>query len=142
MQLQLRINSTNLLVLLDSGSTHNFMVEQAAGPLIFHVATLSIANEHFMADCFNLPLAGYNVVLDTHWLTSLGQTLWDFGTIIVSFWQRDHHVSWQGITFATCLSLHACSNNEHMAAFLQEFHISSSNPLGYRRLDTRTTALT
>lgn len=29
-----------------------------------------------MADFFELPLVGYDVVLDTHWLTSLGLTLW------------------------------------------------------------------
>ena len=55
-------------------------------------AAFSIDNESFIADLFILPLDGYNIVLDTWWLASLGPILWDFGDRDMSFWHCNHRV--------------------------------------------------
>ena len=59
---------------------------------IYRVAAFSIDGETFSTDFFALPLAGYDVVLGTDWLASLGPILWDFGALTMSFWHRDHCV--------------------------------------------------
>jgi hypothetical protein len=41
----------------------------------------SISGEGFTTDFFALPLAGYDIVLCTQWLASLGLILWDFGAL-------------------------------------------------------------
>jgi hypothetical protein len=42
---------------------------------VYHDATFSINGEAFSGDFFALPLIGYDVVLGTQWLTSLGPIL-------------------------------------------------------------------
>jgi hypothetical protein len=52
----------------------------------------SINGEVFSVDFFTQPLTGYDVVLGTLWLASLGPILWDFGALTMSFWRSDHQV--------------------------------------------------
>jgi hypothetical protein len=109
MQVCIQLGSVSLLALLDSGSTHNFIAEEAASrtslqlrtggklqvtvangdhvpcPGVYRGATFSINGEAFFGDFFALPLAGYDVVLGTQWLASLGPFLWDFGALTMSF---------------------------------------------------------
>lgn len=99
MQVCIRMGDTELLALLDSGSTHNFISEDAAArtalclqphgsmrvtvangdrvpcPRVYRAARFSVADEQFQADLFALPLAGYDVVLGTEWLAALGPIL-------------------------------------------------------------------
>jgi hypothetical protein len=105
MQMRIKLGGVSLL---DSDSTHNFIAEEAASRTTFprhqddnlHVTVangdrvpcpgvyrgvLFFINEEFSADFFILPLAGYDVVLDTQWLASLGPILWDFGALTMSF---------------------------------------------------------
>lgn len=56
-------------------------------------ATFSIDNEAFIVDLFGSPLGGYNVVLGTQCLATLGPILWDFGRLSMSFWHHDHRVT-------------------------------------------------
>ena len=103
------MRSTSLLALIDSGSTHNFIAAEAAGhanlptltqgqlrvivangervqcPGVYRNAPFSINTEEFQADFYGLPLAGYDVILGTHWLASLGPILWDFDALTMSF---------------------------------------------------------
>ena len=89
MQMRLTMGGTSLLALIDSGSTHNFIAEEAAAraslpsitqgqlrvtvangervqcPSVFHNALFSINAEEFTAAFYVLPLAGYDVVLGT-----------------------------------------------------------------------------
>lgn len=116
MQLDISLGGASLLALLDSGSTHNFLAEgvatrcslqlSASGKLQVTVANgdrvpcpgvyrgtpFSINGEEFTGDFFALPLAGYDVVLGTQWLASLGSILRDFSTLTMSFWHSDHQV--------------------------------------------------
>ncbi|XP_066341688.1 uncharacterized protein [Miscanthus floridulus] len=99
MQIQVALGNTSLIALLDSGSTHNFISKAAAQrrglPLqhrphltatvsncecvsclsVIHQATLTISGDTFTVDLFVMPLAGYDVVLGTQWLASLGPIL-------------------------------------------------------------------
>ena len=105
MQLRINLGGVSLLALLDSGSTHNFAAAEAAArtslrlqlhggmrvtvangdkvpcPGVYRAATFSIEGASFSADFFALPLAGYDVVLGTQWLATLGPILWDFGAL-------------------------------------------------------------
>jgi hypothetical protein len=99
MQVCIQLGGVSLLALLDSGSTHNFVTEEAAsrtalqlrpgGKLqvtvangdhvpcsgVYRGTSFSIYDEAFSGDFFALPLAGYDVVLGTQWLASLGPIL-------------------------------------------------------------------
>ncbi|WVZ83703.1 hypothetical protein U9M48_030824 [Paspalum notatum var. saurae] len=121
MQVPVRWGATVLNALLDSGSSHNFVSEEAARRTggvfhrrqgmhatvangehvpclgVFHEAAFSIHGEQFQEDLFVLPLAGYDVVLGTQWLASLGPVLWDFGCLTMEFWRSDHKVQWRGL---------------------------------------------
>ena len=48
-------------------------------------ATFRIDGEAFRANVCALPLAGYDIVLGTQWLATLGPILWDFGALTMSF---------------------------------------------------------
>lgn len=114
MQMRIHLGGVSLLAFLDSVSTHNFVAAEAAGrtslhlhngdklhvtvanddrvlcPGVYRGTLFSINDEAFYAGFFALPLAGYDVVLGTQWLTSLGPILWNFGTLTMSFWRGNH----------------------------------------------------
>jgi hypothetical protein len=118
MQLEIAIDGVSFLALLDSGSTHNFITEEAgrrtslrlhpqqgmrvtvtngdrvASPGVYRATPFAIAGEHFTADFFALPLAGYDVVLGTRRLASLGPILWDFRTLRMAFTHGGRPVCW------------------------------------------------
>ena len=99
MQLNVSLGGTSFLALLDSGSTHNFISESAAQrtglPLqrrprltatvangervscvgVIRGAAITIHGDTFHADLFVMPLAGFDMVLGTHWLATLGPVL-------------------------------------------------------------------
>jgi hypothetical protein len=52
---------------------------------VIHDAPLTISGASFPTDLFVMPLAGYDVVLSTRWLTVLGPIVWDFSNRAVSF---------------------------------------------------------
>jgi hypothetical protein len=109
MQVCITLGGASLLALLDSGSTHNFVAEEAAArttlrlqlrggmrvtvangervscPGVFRAAPFSVEGTNFSTDFFALPLAGYDVVLGTQWLATLGPILWDFSTHTMKF---------------------------------------------------------
>jgi hypothetical protein len=96
MQIAVGLGAALLVALLDSGSTHNFISEEAARrtglPLrqrphptamvangeritcagVIRDAPLLINDYPFSAGLFVMPLAGYDVVLGTKWLGALG----------------------------------------------------------------------
>jgi len=94
-----RINSSSITVLVDSGSTHNFIQDRKAKFLGlkvisaqgFHVLVgnsdelscsavckqvpLHLGKHKFLVDLFVLPLSGAELVLGVQWLTTLGPIL-------------------------------------------------------------------
>ena len=109
MQLGVDLGGTPLIVFLDSGSTHNFISESAAQrtglPLqrrprltatvangervscvgVIRPTAVTIHDDLFHADLFVMSLAGYDMVLGTQWLATLGPVLWDFGAHTMTF---------------------------------------------------------
>ena len=59
--------------------------ERVPCPGIYRGTSFTIGDEDFQADFCALPLAGYDVVLGTQWLASLGPIMWDFSDLTMSF---------------------------------------------------------
>jgi hypothetical protein len=58
---------------------------------------IRIGDEHFMVDCYAIPLDCYNVVLGVKYLRTLGPILWDFDDLCMAFTHHGKHVLWKGI---------------------------------------------
>jgi len=102
----------------------------------------TIDDEAFAADFYALPLAGYDTVLGTHWMASLGPILWDFSALTMSFWHRDHKVCWQGIAGPKGPALRVCSGDDMLQAMLQEFTDIFAEPTGMPPPRTRDHSIT
>jgi len=92
MQIHVAVGAAAFTAQLDSGSTHNFIAEDAGLPLqrrphltatvangervscpgVIRQAPITIGEDVFRADLFMMPLAGYDLVLGTQWLVTLG----------------------------------------------------------------------
>jgi hypothetical protein len=131
MQITVVLGATSLVALLDSGSTHNFISEEAARrsglPLrqrpcltamvangeritcegIIRDAPLLIDGALFPADLFVMPLAGYDVVLGTKWLGARGPIVWDLARRRMSFQHEGHTICWQGMPSSTAPRIQA-----------------------------------
>jgi hypothetical protein len=121
MQVRVSIRATTLVALLDTGSTHNFIAEDAARrtglpiqprprltatvangeritcPGVLRQAPISIDNTEFNTDLFVMPLAGYDLVLGTQWMVSLGPIVWDFTARTLSFTYHDRATCWSDV---------------------------------------------
>ncbi|XP_068657915.1 uncharacterized protein [Aristolochia californica] len=106
MQVSAGLQQLQLLALVDSGSTHNFISQQAAQQLglvvqnntgisvsvatgekissagISHSTEFHIEGHSFVADFLVMPLAGFDLVLSIKWLQTLGPILWDFKALL------------------------------------------------------------
>ncbi|WVZ88752.1 hypothetical protein U9M48_035232 [Paspalum notatum var. saurae] len=139
MKVALSLGVSMLQAWLDSGSTHNFILEAAAARcgLKFEERTglqVAVANgerlpclggrvhdQNFTVDLFVLPLAGYDIVLGTQWLASPRPIWWDFSRLTMAFWWRDHHVEWSGLADSPRHRLHALTSPTTMEALLHNF---------------------
>jgi hypothetical protein len=131
MQIVVTHGATSLVALLDSGSTHNFISEEATRrsglPLrqrprltamvangeritcegVIRDAPLLITGALFPTDLFVMPLAGYDVVLGTKWLRAWRPIVWDLARRRMSFQHEGHTVCWQGVPSPTAPRLQA-----------------------------------
>ena len=111
----------SLYILLDSGSTHNFIdtkiaeilgckVEPACRKQVAvadgskigvcgKVSNLSwkFQNYEFKADFMVIPLGGHDIVLGVEWLSTLGPVTWDFKELEMSFKWLNKRVMLHGI---------------------------------------------
>jgi hypothetical protein len=121
MQVRVDLGTATLVALLDTGSTHNFIGEEAARrtglviqprprltatvangerilcPGVIRQAPIFIAAERFLVDLFVMPLAGYDLVLGTQWLVTLGRIMWDFTARTMSFTRHGREVCWTDV---------------------------------------------
>jgi hypothetical protein len=157
MQVLVDFGVVTVTALLDSGSTHNLMSAPAEARCVlcfiprtninvtvangdrvpatgvFRDATFSINDEAFWADFFVLPLGGYDLVLGTDWLATLGPILWDFGRQVMSFWHFNHRVRWHGVAGTGTSQLRVCSKEaarELLDLLLTEFEDIFASPAG------------
>jgi hypothetical protein len=108
-QLQVVLGAATFVALIDTGSTHSFIGEAAARrtglrieprprltaavangervscPGVLRQAPVIIDGMAFCVDLFVMPLAGYDVVLGTHWMATLGPIVWDFTARTMTF---------------------------------------------------------
>jgi hypothetical protein len=131
MQLVMTLGATSLIALLNSGSTHNFISEEAARRSglslrqrprltamvangervtyegIIRDAPLLIAGAMFPVDLIVMPLAGYDIVVGSKWLGARGPIVWDLACRRMSFQHEGHTVCWQGVAPPTTPRLQA-----------------------------------
>jgi hypothetical protein len=62
--------------------------EKIACPGVIHNAPVFIDGTTFHVDLFVMPLAGFDLVLGTQWLGTLGPITWDIAACTLQF-QRD-----------------------------------------------------
>lgn len=111
-----------LQLLVDSGSTHDFLDEYVALKLgcdiqpvehmVVRVAngnkmrcttwvpnfTWKLQNEEFSTDVYLLPLNACDVVLGVHWLSTLGDIKWHFAKLTMQFHHQGRSMTLRGAT--------------------------------------------
>ena len=123
------IGNRHVVLLVDGGSTHNFIQHQLVSQLSLIPRTTTplcvmVGNEQqlectsvcesvpvtiqateFIVDLHVLPIAGANVVLGVQWLKSLGPVLTDYNSLCMKFFHAGTFVELQGGTETTLNSL-------------------------------------
>lgn len=56
--------------------------------------------------------------------------MWDFGTLTMSFWCRDHRISWPGVTGPPSPALQVCTSDNLLEALLTQFSNVFDKPHG------------
>ncbi|XP_010260188.1 PREDICTED: uncharacterized protein K02A2.6-like [Nelumbo nucifera] len=131
MQLRALVTGKLVRILVDSGSTHNFISNQAAhklelpmevkpqlqvavangervhSPGICKNTRIQVGKESFRAYLFVLSLDEFDIVLGVKWLITLGPILWDFTALTMTFHLDGKPVTWQGTWTRTKTQLHA-----------------------------------
>ena len=155
MRVKGRIKNHEVVSLIDSGSTHNFLdatelltlnlpldtsqileVKVADGNTIktlgvCHGVTIIIQGFTFVVDFNVLHLRGSAMVLGTQWLSTLGAIIWDFKLLIIRFCYLGKEVFLQGLhlspsSFSEANSLF--SHGEKKGLYLHIVAVTSSSP--------------
>jgi hypothetical protein len=130
MQVCVSVGAASFTALLDTGSTHNFIAEDAARhtglevhlnprltatvangeriscPGVLRQAPISIVGEDFHVDLYVMPLIGYDLVLRTQWMVTLGPIVWDFTSWTLVFTRQDRKVRWSDVAAPGAAPLH------------------------------------
>jgi hypothetical protein len=59
-----------------------------------------------------MPLAGYDVVLGTHWMATLGDIVWNLAAGTMAFKQAGRDVCWRGVATPSPPRLHTAETTE------------------------------
>ncbi|WVZ58041.1 hypothetical protein U9M48_008353 [Paspalum notatum var. saurae] len=148
------LGATTVAALIDSGSTHNFISESAAAKTglafapwagmrvavangehlpcvgVIQQASFSVHSAPFTTDIFVLPLAGFDMVLGTQWLATLGPILWDFSNLTMVFWRHNGKVEWHVLTGTPPSRLLVSTGDDVLAALLSAFDDLFAEPRG------------
>lgn len=146
-----------LSVLIDSGSTHNFVQVAAARRLKWPISPIQqfkvvigsgdklccnkicknvelvVQGTHISVDLFLLPMDDIDVVLGIQWLKTLGKITTDYSDLSMEFHYKDQQVSWTGEAWIEDSSLSArelkkLSNFQHRA-YLCRFQAVCEKPI-------------
>ena len=125
MRVKANVEGKVVIILIDTGSTHNFMSEnmaarlklQPSGTAKFNVTVASgekipsngrcprirvaLQGTTLITDFYLLPLEGFDAVLGAQWLATLGPILWDFSKMSMRFHLNGREVEWKGLTTPT-----------------------------------------
>ncbi|XP_056690204.1 uncharacterized protein [Spinacia oleracea] len=78
-------NNKMFHVLVDSGSTHNFLGLELAKKLGCEIESIPSQGKTFTADMMLIVLGGCDMVLGVQWLATLGPICWDFKALLMEF---------------------------------------------------------
>jgi hypothetical protein len=116
-----KIGNQRVVILIDSGSTHNFLdssiVQHSQLPLVkenqirvqiangdhivsegkFVGVQVEVQNFQFITEAFVIVLAGCDMVLGVQWLVSLGSILWNFKYLTMEFSIANNSFRLQGL---------------------------------------------
>jgi hypothetical protein len=119
--LPVTINGERLLVLMDTGSTHNFLNGDTMSRLGLAMAggehlRVTVANgdrlpcagiardvpviindESFSITCVGMRLGCFDFILDVDFLETLGTIQWNFRALTLSFQRQGQRIHWQGV---------------------------------------------
>lgn len=147
-----KIHGKEILVLIDGGSTNNFIQSRWATHLNLHVGPsthirvtvgngdvlhcsgeslqvpLQLGDFIFPVDLLLLPIFGADVVLGVHWLSGLGQIIFDYKSLWMEFNHSGTRVRLQGLppTGDQSISSSALKRQVHTHAATQFLHLSIS----------------
>ena len=137
-QLQVLLGAATFVALVDTGSTHSFIGEAAARLTGLHIEphprlTATVANGErvpcpgvlrqapviidgmeFRVDLYVMPLAGYDVVLGTHWMATLGPIVWDLAARTMAFQQEGRDICWRGVAPPSPPGVHAVVSTDSL----------------------------
>ena len=80
--------------------------------MLFHC----IEGMTFDVDHYVMPLAGYDMVLGTQWMATLGRIAWDVATHTLSFHHGGRPICWSGVACKTAPTVHAATTREQAAS--------------------------
>lgn len=76
-------------------------------------------------------MGGFDVVLGTRFLKTLGPILWDFSRLWMSFWHADHRVEWYGLAAPGRPNhIHVCARRELLDSLLADYTEIFGDPTG------------
>ncbi|XP_035549739.1 uncharacterized protein LOC118349426 [Juglans regia] len=149
-----QLKKKEVLILIDSDSTHNFVDTMVAvnsglclhkaNPMQVKIANgdvvssegvcsaveIQIQGTTIVSDFCTLELGSCDVVLGVQWLLSLGPILWDFQKLQMQFQVEGRAISWQGLSFPCNLvikdaDISSITGLEHRSMFLHMISVNS-----------------
>jgi len=81
-------------------------------PGVLRHALISIEGMTFDVDLYVMPLAGYDMVLGTQWMATLGRIAWDVATHTLSFHHGGRPICWSGVACKMAPTVHAATTRE------------------------------
>jgi hypothetical protein len=156
MRLATYLADEEVVALVDSGSTHNFIHADLAfhlgiplslvrdgvrvvvangdrltSPGLAHGLHLRVADEVFDVDCYALHLGCVDIILGTQWLRTLGPILWDFVNMRMAICRSCREVTLYGVLderpASTCAAIHT---DDLLPSLLAEFDDLFALPTG------------
>ncbi|GMY21813.1 RVP_2 domain-containing protein [Fagus crenata] len=125
MRVKANVEGKVVIILIDTGSTYNFMSENMAARLkLQHKGTtkfnvtgasgekipsngrcprirVALQGTTLISDFYLLPLKGFDAVLGAQWLATFGPILWDFSKMSMRFHLNGREVEWKRLTTPT-----------------------------------------